>query len=98
MTRIVVIGGELDCAGFRLAGAETRSPAAADVAAAFAQALQSAALVVLTRRCADTLAPDVLARAQACETPLVVVLPDITAPLADTGWARRIRGVLGIGA
>lgn len=98
MSAIVVIGDELDCAGFRLAGVQTHSPAADAVAQVFTQALETASLVVLTRRCADTLAPGVLARAMARETPLVVVVPDVTAPRADTGWARRIRGVLGIGA
>lgn len=96
MSRIVVIADELNCVGFALAGVDTRSPAAADLAAVFAQALASASLIVLTRRSADALAPGVLARALAREVPLLVVVPDITAPLADTDWARRIRAVLGI--
>jgi vacuolar-type H+-ATPase subunit F/Vma7 len=96
MAGIVVIGGELDCAGFRLAGVDTRCPAESELAAEFARALADASLVVLTRRCADGLAPGLLRRALAREAPLVVVMPDIAAPQADTGLVRRIRGVLGI--
>jgi vacuolar-type H+-ATPase subunit F/Vma7 len=96
MPGIVFIGDELNSAGFGLAGVSTRSPAATDLAAEFAQALARASLVVLTRRSADCLEPGVIERALARDTPLVVVLPDITEPLADTGCARRIRSVLGI--
>jgi len=92
----VIIGAELDCVGFRLAGLHTRSPAAANLEAEFRQALQTASLVVLTRACAALLPPGLLARAQAGLHPLVAVVPDITAPLADTGFARRIRAALGI--
>lgn len=97
MAGIIVIGSELDCAGFRLAGLETRSPAAAALEAAFGQALEQATLVVLTRACATALPPGLLARAQARALPLVAVVPDIAAPQADTGMARRIRAALGIG-
>ena len=96
MSRIVVIANELNGVGFGLAGADVRSPADADVAAVLAQALAGASLVVLTPRSAGALDPGVLGRALARPTPLVVVVPDITAPLADTGLARRMRAVLGV--
>lgn len=98
MAAIVVIGDELVCAGFGLAGVATRSPAPADIEAEFAHALEHAALVVLTRRCADALAPQTLQRAMVRESPLVVVMPEITAPGVDAGFARRMRAVLGIEA
>ena len=96
MAGIVVIGDELDCAGFRLAGLETRSPPRAGLDAEFARALESAHLIVLGRRCADALPAQTLARAMAREMPLVVVMPDIAAPHADTAFERRMRAVLGI--
>lgn len=96
MSRIVVIADELNGVGFGLAGVDTRSPADADVATVFAQALASASLLLLTPRSADALGPGTLGRALARQTPLVAVVPDITAPLADSGFARRMRAVLGI--
>lgn len=93
---MVIIGGELDCVGFRLAGLHTRSPAAADLEAEFTQALQTASLVLLTLACAQALPPGLLGRAQAGLHPLVAVVPDITSPQADTGFTRRIRAALGI--
>lgn len=96
MNELVFIGDELNGAGFRLAGVQVLNPAPAELAQVFDSVLQRAALVMLSRARADALAPGVLSRAQARETPLLVVVPDIAAPGADTGVARRIRGVLGI--
>jgi len=93
---IVVIGDELSCAGFRLAGARTRNPSPADLEAEFERALASAPLVVLTRRCAAALPPAVLRRAALRETPLVVVMPELASPVPDQGFVRRMRAVLGI--
>jgi vacuolar-type H+-ATPase subunit F/Vma7 len=93
---IVVFGDELNCVGFHLAGVQTRSPAPADLDAEFTRALATASLVVLSRRTADALAPQTLQRALAGESPLVVVMPDITAPQVDSGMAERVRAALGI--
>ena len=98
MGPITMIGDEMSCAGFRLAGVNTRSPALADVAAEFARALEAAPLVILSRRCAAALAPQTLRQAMERESPLVVVLPDIADPRPDEGLAGRMRAVLGIGA
>ena len=96
MAAIVVIGDESSCAGFRLAGVDTRSPARSEIAAEFATALASAALVVLTRDCAAALAPGTLRAALARETPLVVVMPELAQPRPDAGFTQRMRAVLGI--
>jgi vacuolar-type H+-ATPase subunit F/Vma7 len=93
---VVVLGDEASCAGFRLAGVAAHCPATADPSADFTRALASSQLVVLTRGVAAALPSGALQRAMARELPLVVVLPDIDAPLADTGLAQRIRAVLGI--
>lgn len=93
---MVFIGDELNGTAFGLVGVRVLNPAPADLPQVFDGALQQAALVLLSRASADALPPGVLSRAQARETPLLVVVPDIAAPGADTGMARRIRGVLGI--
>lgn len=94
---LVVLGDEATCAGFALAGVDARAPAPAEVPGVFAQALESAAMVVITRRCAAALAPGELRRAVACERPIVVVMPDLFEPDADPGIAARMRAALGIG-
>ncbi len=97
MGPLVVLGDEATCAGFALAGVDARAPASAEVPAVFAQALESAAMVVITRRCAAALAPGELRRAVAGERPIVVVMPDLSEPQADSGIAARMRAALGIG-
>jgi vacuolar-type H+-ATPase subunit F/Vma7 len=62
----------------------------------FAQAQRAASLILLTRRSAEALPPQVLRQAQRRESPLVMVLPDLTAPVPDEALARRVRAVLGI--
>jgi vacuolar-type H+-ATPase subunit F/Vma7 len=96
MNALVFIGDELNGTAFALAGVQVLNPEPAELARTFDRALQRAALVMLSRASADALAPGVLSRAQALESPLLVVVPDIAEPGADTGVARRIRGVLGI--
>lgn len=101
MGSIVVIGGEAECAGFRLAGVEVVDVGAAapgEVATTLTAALDRAALVVLTRAVAATLPAGVLQRAQAQGRVPVAVMPELTTPAADIGIARRMRAVLGIEA
>ena len=93
MGPLVVLGDEATCAGFALAGVDARAPASAEVPAV----LESAAMVVITRRCAAALAPGELRRAVAGERPIVVVMPDLSEPQADSGIAARMRAALGIG-
>lgn len=94
---LIVLGDEATCAGFALAGVDARAPAPAEVPGVFAQALESAAMVVITRRCAAALAPRDLQRAVAGERPIVIVMPDLVEPDADPGIAARMRAALGIG-
>ena len=98
MGPVVVLGDEATCAGFALAGVETLSPSPAEAPAAFARALESASMVVVTLGLAAALSPGALRRAIAGERPIVVVMPDLVDPDADTGVAARVRTVLGIGA
>ncbi len=97
MSAVIVIGDEINNAGYRLAGADARAPGPAELADCFTAALASAQLVLLTRSAAAALAPAELQPALVRETPLVLVLPDIAVSqdhYSDT--ARRIRAVLGI--
>lgn len=96
MGPVVLLGDELHAAAFRLAGVDARHPAPDALGEAFAQAQRSASLILLTRRCADALPPQALGPALRREAPLVLVLPDLTAPAADEVMYRRMRAVLGI--
>ena len=96
MDAIVVIGDELTCAGFRLAGVATRTPSAAEATAVLALALGEARLVVLTQALADGVEPGLLRQALAREQPLLVVMPDIAEPDARSDLSSRMRAVLGI--
>jgi len=96
MSTIVVIGDETVCAGFRLAGLDTRTPPDGEVPQVLAQVSQHARLVVLTRHCAAQLAPAALHAALARERPLLAVMPDITDPDAPSDLAQRMRAILGI--
>jgi vacuolar-type H+-ATPase subunit F/Vma7 len=98
MDAIVVIGDELTCAGFRLAGVATRTPAAGAAGAVLARALDEARLVVLTQALADAVEPGLLRQALARERPLLVVMPGIAAPDAPADLSRRMRAVLGLDA
>jgi vacuolar-type H+-ATPase subunit F/Vma7 len=95
---IVVLGDELVCAGFRLAGVATRCTAPDEAVAAFAQARAEARLVLLTSALAAALPAAALRQAQAAESPLVLVLPDLRDPQPDRAFAQRLRAVLGIEA
>jgi vacuolar-type H+-ATPase subunit F/Vma7 len=48
MGPLVVLGDEATCAGFALAGVEALSPSPSDAPGAFARALASASMVVVT--------------------------------------------------
>lgn len=98
MSAIVVLGDELTCTGFRLAGVATRCTAPADAAAAFAQARVDAQLVLLTPALAAALPAGTLHQAQAAAAPPVLVLPDLRDPQPDRAFAQGLRAVLGIEA
>jgi vacuolar-type H+-ATPase subunit F/Vma7 len=98
MEPIVVIGDELTCAGFRLAGVATRTPAAGEAGAVLAQALGEAKLVVLTQALADAVERGLLRRAPAREQPLLVAIPGIAAPDSPSDLSHRMRALLGIDA
>jgi vacuolar-type H+-ATPase subunit F/Vma7 len=96
MPGIVLIGDELACAGFRLAGVDARPTAAADVPAAFEAARQQAGLVLLGHTAAAALPTDLLRQARLRGQPPVAVLPPLAAPAADEDFTRRLRALMGL--
>ncbi|MCP5269667.1 MAG: hypothetical protein H6932_00360 [Burkholderiaceae bacterium] len=93
---VVLIGDDLACAGFRLAGVDARTTAAADVPAAFDTALRHAGLVLLAASAAAALPPAVIDAARRRGQPPVAVLPPLSAPAADAGFVRRLHRLMGL--
>lgn len=97
MTRAYYIGDEATAAGYRLAGAEVRVPAAAEVADAFRHARESDAdLILLSAQLAGALPPEELDAALLGDHPLVTVVPDAHGRHAAPDVAREVRLALGI--
>ncbi|PLX36248.1 MAG: Vacuolar H+transporting two-sector ATPase F subunit [Hyphomicrobiales bacterium] len=99
MNPVIVIGDEVTCSGFRLAGVETRVPAPDAIDEAVTSALGEAAFVVLTAPVAVALSDERLAALRVQESPLVVVMPDIRRgdPAAALDALKaRVLGVLGV--
>lgn len=98
MSGFLVIADEATCAGFRLTGAQTRTPAAEETAAAFAEAMAAADVVIVTAEIARRLPQETLSAALLVETPAVVVIPDLRERVAPPSLGARIRRTLGIEA
>lgn len=97
MARVYYIGDEATAAGYRLAGAETYVPSAAEVADVFRRAREADAdLVLLSAQFADALPADELDAALLGERPLVCVVPDAHGRHAAPDVAREVRIALGI--
>jgi vacuolar-type H+-ATPase subunit F/Vma7 len=98
MSAPIYLGDELSAAGYRLAGARVRTPAAGEAAQALAWAREQAPLVLLSAAVAAQIGEAALRPALAALAPLVLIVPDPQgqAPLPDL--AARLRGQLGIEA
>lgn len=98
MSAPVYLGDEVSAAGYRLAGARVRTPAAGEAAQALAWACEQAPLVLVSAAVAAQIGDAVLRPALSALAPLVLVVPDPQglAPLPDL--AARLRGQLGIEA
>lgn len=92
----VVLTERLAAVGWHLAGARVEVVGAAGAAEAFAAALGSTALVLLTSAVAAALPPAMLAAARRGTAPLVLVLDEALASAAARPVARYARGVLGV--
>jgi len=96
MVSVVFLGDEVSAAGYRLAGAIVRTPAAGQEAAALAEARAQAALVLVSASVAARIATPLLRSAEAAPSPLLLVVPDLreATPLPDL--ATRLRMQLGL--
>lgn len=97
MARIWYIGDEATAAGYRLAGAETRVPAAADTPDLFRQAMADGAeLILLSAERASDLDDVELAAALLAVQPLVAIVADAYGRHVPPDVARATRLALGI--
>ncbi len=97
MARVYYIGDEATAAGYRLAGAETYVPSAAEVADVFRRAREADAdLILLSAQLAGALPAEELETALLGERPLVTIVPDAHGRHAAPDVAREVRLALGI--
>jgi len=98
MAAPVYLGDEVSAAGYRLAGALVRSPAAGDEAAMLAWARSRSPLVLLSAAVAAGIGEAVLRAALSALTPLVLIVPDLQGEVPLPDLAARLRGQLGLEA
>ena len=98
MTVPIYLGDEVGAAGYRLAGALVRTPAASEAPAALAWARSRAPLVLLSAAVAAQIGEGALRPALLALTPLVLIVPDShgEVPVPDLG--ARLRAQLGLEA
>jgi len=90
------LGDEVAGAGFRLAGAITRTVAAGDELRELVRARVEAPLVLLSRSVASRLPGEVLRAAIRAVPPVTVVVPDLRESLAFADDSARLRRQLGL--
>jgi vacuolar-type H+-ATPase subunit F/Vma7 len=98
MSAPVYLGDEVSAAGYRLAGALVRTPAAGDEAAALAWARSRAPLELVSVTVAAGIGERVLRGALSALTPLVLIVPDLHGEVPLPDLAARLRGQLGLEA
>jgi vacuolar-type H+-ATPase subunit F/Vma7 len=96
VTAAVYLGDEVSAAGYRLAGAQVRTPAAGEETAALGEARTLAPLVLLSATVAAAIAEVTLRNALSALAPLVLVVPDLTGEVALPDLAARLRVQLGL--
>lgn len=94
----IYIGAEVSAAGYRLAGARVRTPAAGEAAQALAEARAEAQLVLISASIAVRIPESQLRPALAALAPLTLVVPDLAGEVAVPDLAARLRGQLGLEA
>jgi vacuolar-type H+-ATPase subunit F/Vma7 len=97
MARIWYIGDEATAAGYRLAGAERRIPAAGEAAEVYRRAVADGAeLILLSAECAQEIDAAELDAALHAVRPLTAIVPDALGRHAPPDVAREVRIALGI--
>ena len=98
MSAPIYLGDEVDAAGYRLAGAQVRTPTAGEGAAALAQARAQAPLVLLSAAVAAGIGERQLRAALSALSPLVLIVPDLRAEAPLPDLASRLHAQLGLEA
>jgi vacuolar-type H+-ATPase subunit F/Vma7 len=97
VARVWYIGDEATAAGYRLAGAEVRTPAIEEALEVFRRAREAEAeLILLSAALAASLPPEELEPALLSDEPLVAVVADAHGRHAPPDVAREVRLALGI--
>ena len=94
----VYLGDEVGAAGYRLAGALVRTPAAGEAPAALAWARSRAPLVLLSAAVAAQIGEAALRAALLALTPLVLIVPDSQGEVPVPDLGARLRAQLGLEA
>ena len=94
----IYLGDEVTAAGYRLAGAHVRTPAAGEENAAFADALSVAPLTLVSAAVAAHVDAAQLRAALVALKPLVLILPDAHGEVVRPDLAARLRGQMGMEA
>lgn len=98
MSAPVYLGDAVSAAGYRLAGAQVRTPAPGDEAAALAWALAQAPLVLVSAAVAAAVPEAALRAALLALQPLVLLVPDREGRVPLPDRAGRLREQLGLEA
>ena len=94
----IYVGDEVTAAGYRLAGAQVRTPAAGEENATFTDALLLAPLVLVSAAVAARVDAAQLRAALAALQPLVLIVPDARGEVVRPDLVARLRGQMGMEA
>ena len=92
----IFVGDELNAAGYRLAGMDTRVPLPGKEADCFDKALHEAHTVLVGYRCARAIPTATLEAALTLLSPLVIVVPDWDGTQLAIEPANKVRRILGL--
>ncbi len=94
----IYLGDEVTAAGYRLAGAQVRTPAGGEENTAFADALLLAPLILVSAAVAARVDAAQLRAALTALQPLVLIVPDGRGEVVRPDLAARLRGQMGMEA
>ena len=93
---VIYLGDEVTAAGFRLAGAQVRLPAAGEETASLVQAQRDGQLILVSADLAARMPHEPLQAALAALTPLTLVVPDLLGRQPMPDRAQRLRRRMGM--
>lgn len=97
MREVIFIGDAVTAAGYRLAGVDTRVPAAPEELAETVEAARADCRVLITTAATFAALPPLLAQAlERGETPLLALVPDVRGRMGVADMEAEVRRALGI--